>query len=115
MAPNKEDTVVPPGDCKASERMIDPANPFVKQVIEPVATIFVVSATRAGRRGFSAEDKEIAENVIARSEWRHRRPACLLRITGKMPVPPAIPEAVRLLSSARNDSERSYTNSLSKK
>jgi hypothetical protein len=74
MAPNKEDTVVPPGDCKASERMLDPADPFVKQVMEPVATIFVVSGTRAGRRGLSAEDKEIAENVIARSKATKQSP-----------------------------------------
>ena len=43
MAPNKEDTVIPPGDCKASGSMIDAAAPFVKQVLEPVATIFVVA------------------------------------------------------------------------
>lgn len=55
MAPNKEDTVVPPGDCKASGGMVDPAAPFVKEVIEPIATIFVACGTQIGKWHFASQ------------------------------------------------------------
>jgi hypothetical protein len=77
MAPNKEDTVVPPGDCKASERMLDPADPFVKQVMEPVATIFVVSGTKTEKCHCEEQSDE------------------------------AIPEAMRLIRSGRGETEPS--------
>ncbi len=64
MAPNKEDTVVPPGDCKASERMLDPADPFVKQVMEPVATIFVVSGSEIGKSHFTGRDLMVSRSFV---------------------------------------------------
>ena len=39
MAPNKEDTVVPPGDCKASASIINVAKKYVKNELKTLASV----------------------------------------------------------------------------
>jgi|GEM_PF-4898320 len=75
---------LPPGDCKASNSILDPAAPFVKQVIEPVATIFVVCGTGTGKMLFRRRGQRDRSHCEEQSD-------------------DAIPEAKRLLRSTPND------------
>jgi hypothetical protein len=55
---------LPPGDCKASVAMIDPVASFVKQGIEPFATIFVVCGTRIAKWCFTGRGFMVCRSFV---------------------------------------------------
>jgi hypothetical protein len=50
MAPNKEDTVIPPGDCKASGCSVTRTGQFVNTLDLPYAACFVMERKRGAEK-----------------------------------------------------------------